>query len=166
MQCVATRSKVSVASVSGWRADPAPGPGASFIESRDLVMARPVPEPEPGPRKNEWDCGEWKPSQRVQTTVSEIVRLLDKDTRYSLFWLHNINFKIFFEFSCMKCIIMDRIKLSMNFIGLCHPTSDDEDAQHTLWRSLGWNAQFSLASLTFRLHPDLCTAVLTKLCCY
>ena len=27
-----------------------------FIESRDLVMARSVPEPEPGLRKNEWDC--------------------------------------------------------------------------------------------------------------
>ena len=40
----------------------------------------------------ELHCGEWKPSQRVQTTVSEIVRL-SQDARYSLFRLHNINLK-------------------------------------------------------------------------
>ena len=62
-----------------------------FIESRDLVMARAVPEPEPRLRKNEWDCTAESENQ-AREYKQQSAKLSDRlswDNRYSLFWLQS-----------------------------------------------------------------------------
>ena len=62
-----------------------------FIESRDLVMARAVPEPEPRLRKNEWDCTAESENQarEYKQQSAKLSDRLSRDNRYSLFWLQS-----------------------------------------------------------------------------
>ena len=86
-----------------------------FIESRDLVMARAVPEPEPRLRKNEWDCTAESENQarEYKQQSAKLSDRLSRDNRYSLFWLQSKSL------NCYSLIIIQNHDSSSTYILKC-----------------------------------------------